>query len=88
MNNYRWRLLSLQKEPVEFKLVPFPVFGGPPALGPPPPPRAPPPPPPPQRAGANNPTQRTAKGLEIPVPKRESIFAAFKKIVQPVKKKP
>jgi hypothetical protein len=34
------------------------------------------------------PTQRTPKGLEIPVPTRASIFEAFKKIVQPVKKKP
>jgi hypothetical protein len=34
------------------------------------------------------PKQRTPKGLEIPVPTRDSIFAAFKKIVQPVKKKP
>jgi hypothetical protein len=32
------------------------------------------------------PTQRTPKGLEIPLPTRDSIFAAFKKIVQPVKK--
>jgi hypothetical protein len=42
-------------------------------------------------AGDKQPTQRTPKGLEIPVPTRESIFAAFKKIVQPVqpvKKKP
>jgi hypothetical protein len=39
-------------------------------------------------ASGPEPTQRTPKGLEIPVPTRESIFAAFKKIVQPVKKKP
>jgi hypothetical protein len=31
-------------------------------------------------------TQKTRKGAEIPVPTRDSIFAAFKKIVQPVKK--
>jgi hypothetical protein len=34
------------------------------------------------------PTQKTPKGLEIPVPTRESLFSAFKKIVQPVKKQP
>jgi hypothetical protein len=32
------------------------------------------------------PKQKTAEGYEIPVPKRESIFVAFKKIIQPVKK--
>jgi len=31
-------------------------------------------------------TQRTPKGLEIPVPKRKDIMDAFRKIVQPVKK--
>lgn len=31
-------------------------------------------------------TQRTPKGLEIPVPKRRDLMAAFRKIVQPVKK--
>ena len=30
---------------------------------------------------APEPTQKTSKGLEIPVPTRGSIFAAFKKIV-------
>ena len=30
---------------------------------------------------APEPTQKTLKGLEIPVPARGSIFAAFKKIV-------
>jgi hypothetical protein len=34
------------------------------------------------------PKQKTLKGYEIPVPKRDSIFAAFKKIIQPVKKSP
>ena len=35
------------------------------------------------------PTQETPKGLDIPVPTRKSIFAAFKKIIgPPVKKKP
>jgi hypothetical protein len=32
------------------------------------------------------PTQRTPKGLEIPVPKRRDLIDAFKKIVQPAKK--
>jgi hypothetical protein len=32
------------------------------------------------------PTQVTPKGLEIPVPKRKDITAAFKKLIQPVKK--
>jgi hypothetical protein len=32
------------------------------------------------------PTQKTPKGLEIPVPKRESIFDAFRKVIKPVKK--
>jgi hypothetical protein len=31
-------------------------------------------------------TQRTPKGLEIPVPKREEVMDAFRKIVRPVKK--
>lgn len=30
------------------------------------------------------PTQRTPKGLEIPVPKRKELMAAFRKIVKPV----
>jgi hypothetical protein len=34
------------------------------------------------------PKQTTAKGLEIPVPKRRDLMDAFRKIVQPVKKKP
>jgi hypothetical protein len=32
------------------------------------------------------PKQTTPKGLEIPVPKRRDLMAAFKKIIQPVKK--
>ena len=32
-------------------------------------------------------TQRTPKGLEIPVPKRKDVLDAFRKIVQPVKPK-
>jgi hypothetical protein len=32
------------------------------------------------------PTQRTAKGLEIPVPKRKDVMDALRKLVQPVKK--
>jgi hypothetical protein len=31
-------------------------------------------------------TQKTRKGVEIPVPKRRDLMDAFKKIVQPVKK--
>jgi hypothetical protein len=32
------------------------------------------------------PKQKTPKGLEIPLPSRESIFAALRKIAKPVKK--
>jgi hypothetical protein len=32
------------------------------------------------------PTQKTPKGLEIPIPSRESIFSALRKIAKPVKK--
>jgi len=32
------------------------------------------------------PTQKTPKGLEIPVPKREAIFDALRKVIKPVKK--
>lgn len=32
------------------------------------------------------PTQKSMKGIEIPVPKRRDLMDAFKKIVQPVKK--
>lgn len=36
-----------------------------------------------------DPTQKTPKGLEIPVPTRKSIFDSFRKIIgPPVKKKP
>jgi hypothetical protein len=34
----------------------------------------------------HQPTQRTPKGLEIPVPKRKDVMDAFRKIVKPVKK--
>jgi len=40
-----------------------------------------------QEHPANEPKQVTAKGLEIPVPTRRSIFEAFRKITGPVKKK-
>jgi hypothetical protein len=36
---------------------------------------------------APEPRQTTSKGLEIPVPKRKELMDAFRKIVQPVKKK-
>jgi hypothetical protein len=32
------------------------------------------------------PTQKTRKGVEIPVPKRRDLMDAFRKIVQPIKK--
>jgi hypothetical protein len=31
-------------------------------------------------------TQRTPKGLEIPVPKRKDVMGALRKLVQPVRK--
>lgn len=34
---------------------------------------------------ATEPTQKTLKGTEIPVPKRSEIMDAFRKIVRPVK---
>jgi len=34
------------------------------------------------------PTQRTPKGLEIPVPKRREVLDGLRKLMQPVKKKP
>jgi hypothetical protein len=37
-------------------------------------------------AAGKQPTQRTAKGLEIPVPKRTDVDEAITKLVQPVKK--
>ncbi len=33
-------------------------------------------------------TQKTPKGLEIPVPKRKELMDAFRKITRPVKKQP
>ena len=33
------------------------------------------------------PTQKTPKGLEIPVPKRKDLMDAFRKIVRPAKPK-
>jgi hypothetical protein len=42
-----------------------------------------------QQPATDEPTQTTPKGLEIPVPTRDSIFAAFRKIVHaPPKKQP
>jgi hypothetical protein len=37
---------------------------------------------------APEPRQTTPKGLEIPVPKRKDLMNAFRRIVQPVKKRP
>jgi hypothetical protein len=37
---------------------------------------------------SQEPTQKTPKGLEIPVPKRKELMDAFRKIVGPVKKQP
>jgi hypothetical protein len=34
----------------------------------------------------HEPKQKTPKGLEIPVPSRESIFTALRKAIKPVKK--
>jgi hypothetical protein len=31
------------------------------------------------------PTQRTRKGMEIPVPKRRDVLGAFRKIIRPAK---
>ena len=31
--------------------------------------------------------QKTAKGLEIPIPKRKDVMDALRKLVQPVKKR-
>jgi hypothetical protein len=41
-----------------------------------------------QQPAADEPTQTTPQGLEIPVPKRRDLMDAFRKIVAPVKKKP
>jgi hypothetical protein len=38
-------------------------------------------------ASAPEPKQRTRKGHEIPVPKRRDLMDAFRKIVQPIKKR-
>jgi hypothetical protein len=35
---------------------------------------------------AGGPTQKTPKGLEIPVPKRKDVMDALRKLVQPAKK--
>jgi len=32
------------------------------------------------------PTQKTPKGLEIPVPKRSEVVAALRKVIRPVRK--
>lgn len=40
-----------------------------------------------QQPASDEPKQKTAKGLEIPVPKRRDLLDAFRKIVQPVKKR-
>jgi hypothetical protein len=37
---------------------------------------------------AGGPTQKTPKGLEIPVPKHRDVTDALRKLAQPVKKKP
>ena len=39
-----------------------------------------------QQQPPTEPTQKTPKGLEIPVPKRKELMDAFRKIVGPVKK--
>ena len=41
-----------------------------------------------ERGGAvgREPTQKTPKGLEIPVPKRREVIDALRKLVQPAKK--
>ena len=42
-----------------------------------------------QQPASEEPMQKTAKGLEIPVPKRRDLMDAFRKIVgAPAKKKP
>jgi hypothetical protein len=35
---------------------------------------------------SDEPKQKTAKGVEIPVPKRKDVMAALRKLVQPDKK--
>ena len=39
-----------------------------------------------EEAAEDEPTQKTPKGSEIPVPKRQDVLDALKKLVQPVKK--
>lgn len=41
-----------------------------------------------QPPASDEPKQKTLKGKEIPVPTRTTVMDAFKKIVQPVRKKP
>jgi hypothetical protein len=41
-----------------------------------------------QQPAADEPTQTTPQGLEIPVPKRRDLMAAFRKIVHAPPKKP
>jgi hypothetical protein len=41
-----------------------------------------------QQPATGEPTQKTPKGLEIPVPKRKELMDAFRKIIGPVKKQP
>ena len=38
-----------------------------------------------KQPASSEPTQRTEKGLEIPVPKRKDLLDAFRKIVKPKK---
>jgi len=40
----------------------------------------------PQQPAAGQQTQKTRKGLEIPVPSREEIADAFRRIIQPTKR--
>ena len=39
-----------------------------------------------QKSPDDQPTQKTPKGLEIPVPKRKDFMDALRKIARPVKK--
>jgi hypothetical protein len=39
-----------------------------------------------QQPASDEPTQRTPKGLEIPVPKRRDVLDALRKLVQPARK--
>lgn len=40
-----------------------------------------------QEPAGGKPTQRTEKGLEIPVPKRSDVMDAFKKVLRPKPKR-